>query len=141
MSYKLTITQKPTHVHAIITGTNTREDVARYLEELQRECIARSCARVLIEERLEGHRIGTTDVFQIISEASARARGIFEAIAYVDVNAESGQNMKFGETVAVNRGVPARVFLAVVDAEKWLVGEVRGGMQPGAPAEAKEPRR
>jgi hypothetical protein len=56
MTYKLTIDQKPTHLHAIVTGCNGRENVARYLEEIRHECIARRCFRVLIEERLEGPR-------------------------------------------------------------------------------------
>jgi hypothetical protein len=56
MTYKLTIDQKPTYLHAIVTGCNGRENVARYLEEIRHECIARRCFRVLIEERLEGPR-------------------------------------------------------------------------------------
>jgi hypothetical protein len=79
-------------------------------------------------------------VFQIASEGSSRARGCFEAIAYVDVNAE-GELMKFAETVAVNRGLPVTVFSSVSDAEKWLQGKAPGGAQPLAPADANEPRR
>jgi len=126
MAYKLTITQKPTYLHAIVTGSNTKENVARYLEEIQRECTVRSCSRVLIEERLKGPRLSTLGVFQIASEGSSRARGCFEAIAYVDVNAE-GDLMKFAETVAVNRFLHVKVFSSASDAEKWLLGQDRGG--------------
>jgi hypothetical protein len=122
MSYKLTITQKPAYLHAIVTGVNNQENVARCLDEIQRECTARGCPRVRIEERLEGPRLGTMGVFQIASEGSRRGRGCFEAIAYVDVNAE-GELMKFAETVGVNRGLPVTVFSSVADAEKWLSGE------------------
>jgi hypothetical protein len=52
-------------------------------------------------------------------------RGCFEAIAYVDVNAE-GDLMKFAETVAVNRSLPVRVFSTVGEAERWLLGGNRG---------------
>ena len=124
MTYKLTVDQKPTYLHAIVTGRNSRENVVRYLEETLRECIARSCFRVLIEERLDGPRLGTLDVFQIVSEASSKAEGVLKAIAYVDVNAESNM-MQFAETVAVNRGVPVVVFSTVADAEKWLLNEGR----------------
>jgi len=126
MSYELTITQKPAYLHAIVTGRNTKENVAAYLDEIRRECIARGCTRVLIEEHLVGPRIGTMDVFTIASGASARARGFFEAVAYVDANAESDQNMKFAETVAVNRGLRGRMFRSVADAEKWLRKPDRG---------------
>jgi hypothetical protein len=124
MSYKLTITQKPAYLHAIVTGLNNQENVVRYLEEIQRECTARGCPRVLIEERLEGPRLNTMGVFQIASEATTRSQGFFEAIAYVDVNAE-GDLMEFAETVAVNRGLPVAVFSSVSEAEKWLLGMER----------------
>jgi hypothetical protein len=120
MSYKLTITPKSTHLHAVVTGPNSAENVRRYLQELHRECAARGCFRVLIEERLEGPRLGTLEVFQIAAEGSQRAQGAFEAIAYVDVNAD-GHLMKFAETVAVNRSLPVRVFSSIDDAEQWVV--------------------
>lgn len=128
MSYKLTIIQKPTYLHVIVTGLNSRETVARYLEELQRVSTNRGCRRVLIEERLEGPRLDTMDVFQIASEGSSHALGNFGAIAYVDLNAE-GDLMKFAETVAANRFLPVKVFSSVIDAEKWLLGKDRGGTQ------------
>lgn len=120
MSYSLTFTQKPTYLHVVVTGSNTKENVGRYLEEILRECMARRCSRLLIEERLVGPRLGTVDVFQIAVEGSGRAQGRFEAIAFVDVNAE-GDLMKFSETVATNRGLPVKVFASVADAEKWLL--------------------
>ena len=107
MTYELTIAQKPTYLHAIVTGRNNREHVMQYLEDILQECRARQCFRVLIEERLEGRRLGTLDVFKIVSEGSSRAPGMFDAIAYVDVNA-AGDLMQFAETVA--------------DAEQWLRG-------------------
>ena len=139
MSYKLTIHQKPAYLHAVVTGRNTRENVAEYLEEIRRECIVRNCFRVLVEERLEGPRLGTTDVFQIVSEGSSKASGTYKAIAYVDVNA-TGDLMQFAETVAVNRGVPVVVFSTVADAEKWLLNEASGGAEPHAAADAAKSR-
>ena len=126
MSYQLTITEKPSYVHALVTGTNSRENVEDYLRDIMRECAARKCVRVLIEERLEGPRLDTLTVFHIVSEGSRRAQGDFEAIAYVDVNAE-GNLMKFAETVAVNRGLPVMVFSSVAKAEEWLLTLPPGG--------------
>ena len=79
MTYQLTFDQKPTYLHAIVTGRNSRENVARYLEEIHHECRSRRCFRVLIEERLEGPRLGTLEVFEIASEGSSRALGMFKA--------------------------------------------------------------
>ena len=120
MTYKLTIHQKSSYLHAIVTGPNRRENVQQYLQEIRRECILRNCFRVLVEERLEGPRIGAMDVFQIAAESSSKASRTFQAVAYVDVNAE-GELMKFAETVAVNRGIPVAVFSTVAEAERWLL--------------------
>ena len=140
MPYKLTIDQKPTYLHVIVTGRNSRENVMRYLEETLRECTARSCFRVLIEERLDGPRLGTMDVFEIASVESGKASEIIKAIAYVDVNAE-GNLMQFAETVAVNRGLPIVVFSTVADAEKWLQSNDRGDSEPHAAADAAKHHR
>lgn len=118
--YTLTMAQKPAYLHATITGPNTLENVAGYLEEVWRACEERGCRRVLIEERLEGPRLPAADVFQIASGASSGVKRHFEAIAYVDVNAQRGL-MTFAESVAVNRGVPVRVFASVDEAEAWLL--------------------
>jgi hypothetical protein len=139
MTYTLTIDQKPTYLHAIVTGRNSRENVARYLEEIFQACLAYGCFRVLIEERLKGPRLETLEVFEIVAQGSRRAFGRFKAIAYVDVNAE-GDLMQFAATVAVNRGVPVTVFSTVADAETWFLDEDRGGAAPHAATDADTPR-
>lgn len=140
MTYELTIRQEPTYLHAVVTGQNSPENVRRYLEQIHRECRARGCFRVLIEERLEGPRLGTLDVFRIAIEGSNRSRGTMAAIAYVDVNAENDL-MRFAETVAVNRVLPVTVFATVADAERWLRDEGAAGAGPSASAEADKSKR
>jgi len=127
MTCELKIEQKPTYLHAVVTGTNSRESVLRYTDELDRECAARDCYRVLIEERLEGPRLGTRDVFEVVLRRVHRARR-FKAIAYVDVNAENGST-RFAENLAVNRFVSVVVFRTVADAERWII---RQGEEEGA---------
>ena len=119
MTYQLTVEQKSCYLHATVTGINNVDNVQAYLEELRRECIARGCFRILIEERLEGPRLRTLEVFEIIFKGSRLALGLFTAIAYVDVNAE-GDLMKFAQTAAVNRGLPISLFTTVAEAEQWL---------------------
>jgi hypothetical protein len=140
MTYRLTIHEKPTYLHAVVTGRNSRENVERYLAELLRECTTRKCSRVLIEERLEGPRLQTLDVFEIAMEASKKARRKMRAIAYVDVNA-AGELMHFAETVAVNRSLPVAVFSTVTDAESWLLDPDRLGTEPHAPGDADKRHR
>ena len=129
MTYKLAFAQKPGYLHAVVTGRNTKENVARYLADVQRECLERACRRVLIEERLEGPRLGPLDVFYIASEGRHRVEGQLPTMAYVDANA-TGTLMKFAEDVAVNRGINVQVFATVADAEKWLLQLDAAGDQP-----------
>lgn len=119
MGFTVTFTQKPTYLHALVTGENSAENVRNYLKQIQRECKTRKCSRVMIEERLEGPRLGIVDVYRIVSEGTARVLGQIEVIAYVDVNAK-GDLMQFAENVAVNRFVRVAVFSSVPAAEQWL---------------------
>ncbi len=137
MTYEVVIHQRPTFLHAVVTGRNTRENVEGYLEELQHECVQRKCFRLLIEERLEGPRLPTMDVFEIATEASGRARATMSAVAYVDVHADS-ELMHFAETVAVNRNLRVAVFATVAEAERWLLSaeSADGGTPATGDAEA-----
>ena len=124
MSYQIAITEKPGYLHCVVTGKNTMENVAAYLQQLSRECEPRNCFRVLAAEHLVRRRLETWDVYQLASEGSARLLGKVQAMAYVDVNAE-GELMKFAETVASNRGLPMTVFATVPEAENWLTSKGR----------------
>jgi hypothetical protein len=131
MTYEVTFDQKPTYLHAIVTGQSSKENVTRYLEDILRECTSRGCLRVQIEERLEGPRLGTLDVFTIVSQGASQALRTLKAIAYVDVNAQGGL-MYFAETVAVNRALPVSVFSSVAEAENWLLTADREAAYLGA---------
>ena len=132
MSYELTIEPKPGYLHVIVTGENTRENVVRYMEEVLRECTLRQCFRVLIEERLEGPRLGTLDVFEMVSTGSTRYLRTLKAMAYVDVQAHNQEMMQFAENVAVNRAFPVRVFPTVLSAERWLQAEQQQSISSAA---------
>jgi hypothetical protein len=149
VSYELTIQTKPGYLHILVTGANTRENVTAYMEAVVRECTLRRCFRVLIEERLEGARLGTLDVFDMVSTGSTRFLRTLKAMAYVDVNARSQEMMQFAENVAVNRAFPVKVFPTVVAAERWLQAQQQQSISPAAAAatapdgaiEANKPRR
>jgi len=119
MAYALQVTQEPTYLHFVVTGQNSKETILGYVEEINQECAARKCFRVLIEERLDGPRLSIMDVFELVQNVTCKARGLYKAIAYVDVNSVSN-TMKFAEDACVNRALPNAVFPTVSDAEKWL---------------------
>ena len=122
MTFNLTISKKANYLHATVTGQKSFENVKGYLQQIFRECKAADCPRLLIEERLEGPRLNTSEVFEIASEESDRVFRFFTAIAYVDVNAE-GDLMEFAETVAFNRAIPVKIFSTLAEAEKWLMDQ------------------
>lgn len=134
MSYHMSVEAKPGYLHFIVTGDNNRENVVRYMEEVVRECTVRQCFRALIEERLQGARLGTLDVFEMVSAGSTRFLRTLQAMAYVDVNARSQEMMQFAENVAVNRAFPVRVFPTVTAAERWLQTEQQHSLSSGAAA-------
>ena len=119
MTYKLTFRTNANYLHAIVTGQNRLENIKGYLRQIFHECQANNCSQLLIEERLEGPRLNTIDVFKIASEESQIAFGVLRAIAYVDINAE-GDLMKFAENVAANRGLHVRNFSTLAEADQWL---------------------
>lgn len=140
MSYKVTFDLKDGYLHVVATGTNSKENVERYLEDTLHECVARNCFRLLIEERLEGPRLDAMDIFNIASRGQGHAGGHRLIIAYVDVNARSASLMKFAEDVAVNRGIFVRVFPSVADAERWMVDFISKDARPDVPASVIKPR-
>jgi hypothetical protein len=136
MSYQLTIIENAGYLHFTVTGENTRENVARYMEQVMQECRARDCRRVLIEERLQGPRLAMIDVFSLAATGSMRHAGALMSMAYVDVHA-SGDNMHFAENVAVSRAFPVRVFATVAAARQWLEGQSpTNEIRPRSPPES-----
>lgn len=121
MAYELTLAATADWLHATITGRNSIGNVDTYMKEVFDACWHAECSKLLIEERLEGPRLSMLDVFKVASKRAEAARGHLMAIAYVDHYAE-GDQMKFAETVARNRGSNVKVLPTVADAEVWLKG-------------------
>lgn len=118
MSFRIEYSDTPDYLHVMVTGDNTRENVEAYLKDVLEYCRRKSLEYVLIEERLDGDRLGLMDVFAIASEGSLQALGCFEAVAYVEPR--MGDFGEFAETVAISRGMPVAVFDSVEHAAEWL---------------------
>ena len=127
MSYQVTFETRTNFVSATVTGTNSRSVVLRYMTDILTECTRQECFRVLIEERLDGPRLGAMEVFAVASEGSMKALGQYEAIAYVDE--KMGDMADFAETVAVNRGMPVAFFNDVESAREWLSRQKSGSAE------------
>jgi hypothetical protein len=122
MSYVLRVENKGAYLHITVTGDNTPENVANYLSEVRDKCSTeQQCFNVLIEENLKGPSLGTSIIYNIVTEAGEQVWPVVRRIAYIDVNPEHNMgSMEFAETVAVNRAVNVRLFPRVLDAQKWL---------------------
>src|SRR2546426_8664831 len=126
MDYQVQLAQKDGYLHVRVSGNNDPETVMRYLKDIHGVCLKHKCPNVLIEENLEGSRLGLVDVFGVVSASSKSVWPVVQRIAYVDVNQRQDfQNMKFAETVAVNRSVNVRVFRSVAEAEGWLAAALQ----------------
>jgi hypothetical protein len=119
MTYEVKFIKKTSFLHAIVTGINSKENILNYMKDIKNKCQSLNIYRVLIEEKLEGPRLETLDIFLIARHGSIDNMGVINQIAYVDINS-SGDLMKFAETAATNRGLPIRVFNTILEAEKWL---------------------
>ncbi len=125
MSYKLTVENRGDYLYMEVTGTNSRETVLNYMQDVLVAAEKHDCFRVLINERLTGPRLETMDVFNLASDGAMRVLGRFEAIAYVD-EAMVGEMGDFVESVAVNRGMPLAFFSNVEDARVWIQNRIEG---------------
>jgi hypothetical protein len=126
VTYELKIEQKTGFLHCTVTGRNSAQNVKAYMQEVMQASATRRCPHLLIEERLEGPRLGTMEVFALVTSGAKLFHGLLEALAFVDVNAEADV-MRFAEDIAVNRGIPVRVFRTVAGAEQWLQQQLGAG--------------
>jgi hypothetical protein len=121
MAYEMRMIHEDDYLHVLVTGDNTPEDVAGYLDQIHQACAEQGFSKVLIEENLAGPQLRTGDVYDVVTAASAGVAPDVRYIAFVDTNAaHEFAEIKFAETVAVNRGVNVKVFRDVPSAVAWL---------------------
>ena len=124
MEYRFRVTPKAGYLHVQIVGDNAPGTVLRYLKEIYESCVRLDCPHVLVEENLEGPGLDLGEIFGVVAEGSRSVWPVVQQIAYVDVNPRHDQqNMKFAETVGVNRSVNVRVFRTVPEAENWIAAQ------------------
>lgn len=119
--YTLRIEQKTGYLHARITGENTAEVTRAYVLELIDACRRAKCPAVLVEENLDGPRMGAGELYGIVHDLHAEFRSAIQVAAFVDVNPmRSDANMRFVEDASNNRGADVAAFPTVAQAEAWL---------------------
>lgn len=109
----------PGYLHARATGAHTPQNALRYFIEVHKACVERGFDRVLLDMALSGPPMSPSEIFAVISERSYEGSKL-KRIAYLDTTGRDVHEMKFAETVAVNRGVNIRLFLDEEQAKLWI---------------------
>jgi hypothetical protein len=119
MDYHLTIVEHPTYLHGRVTGARTAANALRFLSEMHEESMKRGIPSVLIEVAFSGPSLDAGTIFSVISERSPFGAKL-RKIAYVDTTDPDPRKAEFTETVALNRGVNARLFGSLEAARRWV---------------------
>ena len=122
MSYELKVEQREGYLAIQVTGDNRVENVIKCMEQTLDICNSNECYNVLVHECLKGPRLDALAVFNVAAEGSLKALGQLDALAYVDE--KMGEMADFAETVAVNRGMPLRIFTNLQQATSWIEAQV-----------------
>ena len=110
----------PGYLHAIGTGERTPANITKFFEQAVARCKEGRHAALLFESRLTGRSVDdATLVFDAIS-AAIPGLAALRKLAYVPGPGQNPRASTFAETVAVNRGVDARVFENAEAAAEWV---------------------
>lgn len=107
-------------MYAYVQGEEDSYEISRaYWQEIADECKENRFKKTLIvEDIVENGTIA--EAYQLCSEFPQMGF-IGIKVAFVDRYSEQNEENLFGELVAVNRGVNAKIFTDTDTAEKWLL--------------------
>ena len=117
--YSLTFEHRPNYLYAYVDGVKDSYEISRrYWQEIADHLKTTDYVKVLVDENIV-EAASVIDVFQLVSEFPEMGfRGV--QIAFHDRQTEHHEVSEFGELVASNRGLNARVFSNLELAEKWI---------------------
>jgi hypothetical protein len=117
--YLIKFERRPEYLYAYVNGERDSLEISlAFWREIAEECRRDDARKVLIEEDIE-ESVSMLEMYQIAAEIPQMGfAGVL--IAFVDRYLEQQDLNEFGELVATNRGLRAKVFNNVREAEKWL---------------------
>jgi hypothetical protein len=126
MSIQIEILREPGFLKVLATGKFSLKEAERTFLEILEAIVAHKAGKAMIDGRTLTGKPATIErflygKFAASSVAMYKARGLspFTAFAYV-LKVPVLDPQRFGETVAVNRGMRIKVFDNVEDAFTWL---------------------
>lgn len=119
--YVIAYEDRGDYLYAFVTGAKDSIAVSlSFWRELAAESKARQVAALLVEEDFR-ETLSVGEMFELV-EGILALDWHSVRVAFVDCNEAHHELNEFGEVVATNRGMRARVFTDVVLAETWLRG-------------------
>ena len=122
MGYKLTINKKEKYTLIKVSGKDSLSTSLAYWKEVLSLVKNEGWEKILVEEDLVGN-VSTTETYKISSAMTEYATGTSVKIAFYDKQPGHENINKFGETVALTRGVYISVLASLQEAEKYLLDD------------------
>jgi hypothetical protein len=118
--YRIAFEHRSQYLYVYVSGEHDSYEISRrYWLEVADECAKTGHKKVLIEEDIE-ETVSIAEVYQLASELPQMGfQGV--RVAFFDRFAEHEDLNQFAELVATNRGLLARVFNNLEEAENWLL--------------------
>jgi hypothetical protein len=118
--YQIKFERRPEYLYAYVSGEQDSLSISlAFWREIADECGRAEARKVLIEEDIE-ESVSMLEMYQIA--AAIPQMGFTNVlVAFVDRYLEQHDLNQFGELVATNRGLRAKVFNDAQAAEKWLL--------------------
>ncbi len=126
MPYELDIQLHEEYVRVYATGERRTGDAAFEAGEAGRHivefCRNAEVYRVMVVLNLSG-RLSAIDSYEIVDQSKDYGWDFNYRLAFVDTNQDSADDVKFTETIAVNRAYSVKQFTDEAEALEWLLAE------------------
>lgn len=110
------IEDRETYLFVKYAGPYQLNVLLRLMDEVAEACLEMGHNKVLVDLREMPGKISTMDRFQLGVHGSER----FRKTAQVAVVYRGEEINRFAETVGLNRGIHARIFSDIEEAQVWL---------------------
>ena len=126
MPYEVDIELLDNHVRVYVTGERRTGDAAfeagQAGQHIVEFCRNSEVYRVLVVLNLGG-RLSAIDSYEIVDQSKEYGWDFNYRLAFVATNEDSADDVKFTETIAVNRAYSVKQFSDEAEALEWLLEE------------------
>lgn len=118
--YHITFEHCDGYLHVYVGGEEDSMEISlAYWTDIATYCEEHGFSKILVEEDFKTDN-SILDTYEFISQADI-SDFVKIKIAFMDRHPEQANTNLFGETVARNRGIQARIFTDLQEAAQWLL--------------------